>query len=65
MICRSSHNNMLCMRNKDILYRINRLKKNKYTVIHLVGRIYLVRKYSKNYKRFSIYIPTIFRRYKK
>lgn len=35
--------------------RIERLKKNNYTVIHLIGNWFLVRKYSKNFKKFSTY----------
>ena len=35
--------------------RIKRLKDNGYTVIHLFGKWYLVRRYSKNFKKFSFY----------
>ena len=35
--------------------RINRLKKNGYNPIHLFNNFYLVRNYSKNFKKYSFY----------
>ena len=35
--------------------RINRLKENGYNPIHLVKNFYLVRNYSKKYKKYSLY----------
>ena len=35
--------------------RINRLKENGYNPNHLFNNFYLVRKYSKKYKKYSLY----------
>lgn len=35
--------------------RINRLKENGYNPIHLFKNFYLVRNYSKKYKKYSLY----------
>lgn len=35
--------------------RINRLKENGYNPIHLFKNFYLVRNYSKKYKKYSFY----------
>lgn len=43
------------MKTNGGLESIERLKKYGYTTFHIIGRLYLVRNYSKNYKHFSSY----------
>lgn len=43
---------MTILTNRDIQH----FKINGYTFIHIFGDFYLMRKYSKNYKKFSPYI---------
>lgn len=51
--------------NSEIIQRIERLNKHGYTTIHLFGRLYLVRFWSKNgpdwYCKLPIYVPMHFR----
>ena len=40
---------------KIIKRPIKDFEQSGYNVIHIFGKLYLIRKYSKNYKKFSLY----------
>jgi hypothetical protein len=40
---------------KIVSRKIEEFEMAGYTTIHILGRLYLIRRYSKNYKKFSLY----------
>ena len=48
--------------NKEIEEIVDMLDEYGFNPIHIVGNLYLVRKYSKRYVRDSIYIPKIIKK---